>query len=120
VTRVVNRRREAFDVYIGRPSPFGNPFSHLPGTLAQFRVASRDEAITRFREWFQGQPELVERAKRELAGKVLGCWCKPASCHGDVIASIVDGGDGIPEVYLDSTSDRQPSLFEVDGELTSG
>ena len=77
-TRVVNRRRERFDVYIGRPGPFGNPFSHMPGTLARFRVATRDEAVARFREWFLSQPALVERARRELKGKVLGCWCKPA------------------------------------------
>jgi hypothetical protein len=91
MTRVVNRRREAFDVYIGRPSPWGNPFSHMPDTLAEFRVASRAEAVARFREWFTAQPDLVERAQRELRGKVLGCWCKPASCHGDVIAEIIDG-----------------------------
>lgn len=87
---VVNRRKAPFDVYIGRPGPWGNPFSHMPGTLAKFRVASRDEAISRFREWFLAQPELVARAKRELKGKVLGCWCKPASCHGDVIAEVVN------------------------------
>ena len=32
----------------------------------------------------------MARARRELKGKVLGCWCKPASCHGDVIAEIID------------------------------
>ncbi len=91
MTTVVNRRRAAFDVYIGRPSVWGNPFSHMPDTLAEFRVATRGEAITRFREWFLAQPALVERARRELKGRVLGCWCKPASCHGDVIAEILDG-----------------------------
>jgi hypothetical protein len=90
-TRVVNRRAEPFDVYIGRPGPWGNPFSHLPGTLARFRVSSREEAVSQFRDWFQAQPDLVARAKRELKGKVLGCWCKPSSCHGDVIAAVVDG-----------------------------
>ena len=90
MTRVVNRRRDLFDVYIGRPSPFGNPFSHKPFTMAQYRVSSREEAIARFREWFLAQPELVARARRELKGKVLGCWCKPAACHGDVIAEIID------------------------------
>jgi hypothetical protein len=89
-TRVVNRRKGPFDVYIGRPGPWGNPFSHMEGTLAEFKVASRAEAVSKFREWFLGQPALVERARRELRGKVLGCWCKPASCHGDVIAEIID------------------------------
>ena len=92
-TRVVNRRRERFDVYIGRPSPWGNPFSHREGTLACFRVATREDAVAKFREWFLAQPELVARARRELKGKVLGCWCKPAACHGDVIAQIVDADE---------------------------
>jgi hypothetical protein len=92
-TRVVNQRREKFDVYIGRPSVWGNPYSHLDGTLAQYRVKDRGEAIERFREWFLGQPELVARARKELRGKVLGCWCKPAGCHGDVIAEIIDAED---------------------------
>jgi len=90
MTRVVNRRSARFHIYIGRPSPFGNPFSHQPGTLARFRVASRAEAIARFRDWFLSQPDLVARARRELKGKTLGCWCKPAACHGDVIAEVVD------------------------------
>lgn len=91
MTRVVNRRKAPFDVYIGRPGPWGNPFSHMPGTLAKFKVSSREEAVSRFREWFLAQPELIARARRELKGKVLGCWCKPSLCHGDVIAEIVDG-----------------------------
>jgi hypothetical protein len=62
----------------------------MAGTLAKFKVANRAEAIARFREWFLSQPELVARARRELRGKVLGCWCKPAACHGDVIAEIID------------------------------
>jgi len=79
MTRVVNGQLEEFDVYIGRPSPY-----------ARFSVASRDEAVARFREWFLSQPNLVARARRELKGKTLGCWCKPAACHGDVIAEVVD------------------------------
>jgi hypothetical protein len=106
MTRVVNIRRGPFDVYIGRPSPYGNPFSYKADTLAKFRVGSREEAVARFREWFLSQPELVARAKTELKGKVLGCWCKPAACHGDVIAEIVDGGEraGGSEI-------KQPDLF---------
>jgi hypothetical protein len=58
--------------------------------MAKFRVATREEAIERFREWFLSQPELVARARKELRGKVLGCWCNPFPCHGDVIAEIID------------------------------
>lgn len=90
MTRVVNKRHKQYDVYIGRPSIWGNPFSHAPNTLAEYQVSTRAEAIEKFREWFLSQPELVAKAKRELKGKILGCWCKPMPCHGDVIAEIID------------------------------
>ena len=87
---VVHCKRDAHDVYIGRPSVWGNPFSHKDGTRAKYKVATRDEAITRYREWLMAQPELVARARKELRGKVLGCWCKPQSCHGDVLAEVAN------------------------------
>lgn len=91
-TRVVNiSSKEPYDVYIGRfnrwkglkQSPYANPFK-------VGKDGTREEVIGKFREWLLAQPELVQRAKKELKGKVLGCWCKPDLCHGDVIAEIVD------------------------------
>ncbi|MGD9564460.1 MAG: DUF4326 domain-containing protein [Pyrinomonadaceae bacterium] len=26
----------------------------------------------------------------ELRGKVLGCWCSPKVCHGDVLARLLN------------------------------
>jgi hypothetical protein len=38
-----------------------------------------------FRRYLADHPELVEAARRELAGKDLACWCKPgALCHADI------------------------------------
>lgn len=89
---VVHCKREPYDVYIGRGrgSQYGNPFSHVDGTLAAFKVATREEAMARYREWVMRQPQMVERIKNELRGKVLGCWCAPKSCHGDVLAEIAN------------------------------
>lgn len=87
---VVHCKKEKYDVYIGRPSVFGNPFSFKEGTLAKFKVNTREEAVEKFEEWFKAQPELVEKAKSELKGKVLGCWCAPLSCHGDILAEIAN------------------------------
>lgn len=53
---VVHCKRSAFDVYIGRPGPWGNPFSHLPKSAAKFRCASREESITRYEAWLLAQP----------------------------------------------------------------
>lgn len=81
-------------VYIGRgarswkrgwlePSPFANPFRIG-------RDGSRVEVIAKYRAWLLAQPMLVERAKRELRGKVLECWCAPRECHGDVLLEVAN------------------------------
>lgn len=91
-THVVNRRHDRFDVYIGRPSIWGNPFSHRPGTRARYRVASLAEALAQYEVWLKLQrPDLLARLP-ELRGKVLGCWCKPGPCHGDILARLADNG----------------------------
>lgn len=94
-TRVVHCRRHPYNIYGGRPGPFGNPFSHLPGTLARFKVETRDEAIERHQEWFLGNSELLERVKREMTGKVIGCWCAPKPCHCDIYARVCNEAAGL-------------------------
>lgn len=88
-TRVVHCKKEPYDVYIGRPSKWGNPFTHKSGTRAEIMVNSREEAVSRYREWIQTQPQLLS-ALHELKGKTLGCWCAPNACHGDVLAELAD------------------------------
>ena len=83
MTRVVHCKRERYDVYIGRPSKWGNPF-HLSAEC------DRRAVIAQYREWLMGQPILIAAARRELRGKVLGCWCAPRACHGDVLAEVAD------------------------------
>jgi hypothetical protein len=80
-------------VYIGRPSIWGNPFSHLNGTLAEFRVNSREEAIAAYRLYLMYNPDLVAKAKKELRGKDLVCWCSPSACHGDILIEIANEND---------------------------
>jgi hypothetical protein len=82
---VVNLRAAPYEVYIGRPGPFGNPYS-----VAKH---GRDGALELYRAHFAQRIE-TDAAFREsvakLAGKSLGCFCKPAACHGDVIAAWVN------------------------------
>lgn len=96
---VVHNKRSAHDVYIGRPSLWGNPFSHLPKSAAEVKVANRDEAVAAFRDWLAGarfqevEPDrrlLILQHVSQLKGKVLGCWCAPQSCHGDVLAELAN------------------------------
>ena len=87
---VVHCKRQPFDVYIGRPSEWGNPFSDKPQSLAEVKVETREEAIACYEEWLKQDPEMIARVKRELKGKVLGCWCSPKACHGDILARIAN------------------------------
>jgi len=89
-TTIVNRYHKVpFDVYIGRPSKFGNPFKleHMGDDVERTSVV----ALYRAWIWQPEQEQLRRDAIKELRGKVLGCWCAPKPCHGDVLAEIADG-----------------------------
>ena len=83
--RVVNKYKENYDVYIGRPSIFGNPFS--------VKEYGREGCIARYKEYFYKRIKEDVKFKEEvlkLKDKVLGCFCKPLACHGDVIKEYLD------------------------------
>ena len=77
----------------------GNPFSHLKGTTAEFRVKTRDEAVERFEPWLvqkiaERDPAVCGALNRiylaALQGEVgLRCFCYPKKCHGEPTAKIV-------------------------------
>lgn len=84
ITKVVNCKKEKYDVYIGRPSRWGNPFRIG-------KDGSREDVIQKFKEYFYSNPKLMKDAVA-LKGKTLGCYCKPSPCHGDIIVDFLDGG----------------------------
>jgi hypothetical protein len=90
--KVVHCKRSPYDIYIGRGKDprtgapdlgWGNPF--VIG-----RDGNRDEVVAKYRAWIESQPNLIRRAKLELRGKTLGCWCAPQACHGDVLIKIAN------------------------------
>lgn len=83
---VVHCKRSRYDVYVGRPSPWGNPFRLT-------KESDRDLVVQRYESWLLGQPALVAKARFELAGKVLACWCAPKACHADVLARVANEVD---------------------------
>jgi hypothetical protein len=90
IPRVVHCKKEEFDVYVGRGSKWGNPYSHKEGTLAEEVVGSRREAIEKFEKHLLSNEDLMS-SLAELKGKTLGCWCKPKSCHGDILLKYSNG-----------------------------
>ena len=79
---VVHCKRAAYDVYIGRGGPWGNPF-----VIGQ--DGDRDAVISKYEHWLLNNEELMEQIST-LRGKTLGCWCSPKACHGDVLARIAN------------------------------
>lgn len=87
--KVLNKYKDGIPqdaVYIGRGSPWGNPFSHMTGTKAQWVVSSREEAIERFKNEVLPLLDVTP-----LRGKDLVCFCAPKSCHGDVLMEAANG-----------------------------
>lgn len=89
-TLVVNRERgDEFDIYIGRGTPWGNPYP----VGAQEGQFSRDEAVRLYRDDFfkrlDAEPDF-RKGVLGMRGYRLGCFCKPLSCHGDVIAEYLN------------------------------
>ena len=101
-----------FDVYVGRPSAgapagaeakvdigWGNPFRMRSKGISD---RERRRVINRYREYLMANPVLVTKARAELKGKVLACWCSPKDCHAHVLAAVAntEGDEFPPEVFF--------------------
>ena len=93
------------DVYIGRGSIFGSPFSHIQSKHPQLKEVfpTREEAVEAYRKYFYGiidscgcKHKKFKGSLRELIVRLklgedinLVCFCKPKACHGDVIKEYI-------------------------------
>jgi hypothetical protein len=81
---VLHAKYRVHEVYIGGRSKWACPF-HIG------KDGTRADVLAKYRAWLAERPALIEAARRELKGKLLGCWCPPEPCHGDVLAEIANG-----------------------------
>lgn len=88
MTVVVHCQKAEYDVYIGRANPsFGLPGSKWANPFKIGPDGTRAEVIEKYRAYLMNNQELID-ALPELNGKRLGCWCRPANCHGDVLVEL--------------------------------
>jgi hypothetical protein len=81
---VLNKKLGQTDgVYVGRPTVWGNPYEIG-------RDGTRTEVIDKYRLWMESNIGLVNKAKQELKGRNLICWCAPLPCHADVLLKIAN------------------------------
>lgn len=90
------------DVYIGRGSPLGNPFTSIKTkqTKAEVVCDSREESISKYREYIN---EKITKKDHNVCNELnkiylisrskdvnLVCYCHPKSCHGNIIKEIIE------------------------------
>ena len=90
---VGNKKQGARGIYVGRPSPLGNPF-------AMQGEATRAQVIRDYEEWLAEQlldPHSAASIEiyrlAALARKqdiCLVCFCAPKACHADIIKRTIE------------------------------
>lgn len=73
------------EVYPYQQSKWANPYN--------LKTLTREESLSRYEAHIRQMLAKNPNAKGELlglAGKNLGCWCKPESCHADVLVKIIN------------------------------
>lgn len=98
ITRVINiknqlsyqseKNTQTYE-YIGRGSYWGNPHSMYEDGC------DREEVIRKYKYDFDFDkfPNKEKQEVHKLAGKRLGCFCKPQACHGDILADFLNSWD---------------------------
>ena len=88
----INKARNNFTTYIGRAwaglveSIFHNPFRIG-------RDGTRAEVIVKFAEyWYAPEQEALRKTALIMIqdDDILGCYCAPLRCHGDIIAGYLE------------------------------
>lgn len=66
-----------------KASQWANPFA--------VKIYGRDKCLELYEEHIRNKikKEGIEDLKK-LKNKVLGCWCKPEKCHGDILLKILN------------------------------
>jgi hypothetical protein len=81
--------KKCIDIFIGRPSPLGNPFPIN-------KDCNRSECINKYKVWLKQQTvnhkseaykelrriQILEEKNPNTIIRLL-CFCKPLPCHGD-------------------------------------
>jgi len=100
IQNLVVHRRDPHDVYIGRPSKWGNPFIiGVHGTRKEVCGLYRDWIYGRVSAPYNQKPPSIKEIQLELRGKILGCHCHPKLCHGLFLAHIANKPKGLFNDY---------------------
>ena len=81
------KKGESYDVFIGRGSIYGNPYSVK-------EIGSRDEVIRMheydFERGLLNKCDEIKTSLGAMEGAALGCYCSPMRCHGEVYVRYIN------------------------------
>ena len=99
VVNVRNYRGENM-IYIGRRNISWGFEESILKNMKRDVGMNRDESVDRYRMWLWGEvkksgdvwDELVRLVNVLIGGNdvILGCWCKPKRCHGDIVKGCLE------------------------------
>jgi hypothetical protein len=71
----------SFYVPGAKKSKWANPFS--------VKKYGLDKCLELYENYLINNVELMN-SLNELEGKILGCWCAPNRCHGDILIKLIN------------------------------
>jgi hypothetical protein len=84
------------DVYIGRGSVLGNPFTSIKDRATKAEFIS-DNPIEDFQKYLEDKIAQKDKKICDELNRIykmeevnLVCFCKPKPCHGDIIKEIIN------------------------------
>lgn len=93
--KIVHKKQEPFDQSIDRATPWGNRF-HLnnPRDEEERKLRVSQYKLDLWQRIQRGDTkflvDLIARKNNNKGFLVIGCWCAPRLCHGDVLAAACD------------------------------
>lgn len=80
------------DIYIGRRMTMGGwnlPQSKWANPFKIKDFGTIEECLNEYEKYVRNNPNLI-KSLHELQNKILGCWCKPNPCHGDILLKLLN------------------------------
>lgn len=94
-TRVVNVKKafgQKYDVYIGRQNHWTGHKQSVWANPFPVKEYGLDKALEKYEAYIRAKMQREPDLYAELylmKGQVLGCWCRPERCHGDVLVKLI-------------------------------
>lgn len=82
------KKKEPYDVYIGRENKWLNlPASKWANPFVMKKEVERIGVLANYEAYVRSRSDLMNSLD-ELDWKILGCYCHPKKCHGDVLIKL--------------------------------